>query len=236
MDIRGTKICRRYGWIRLPQIRSSEKCNVPCSDVKKLNKLEASRLIDLSNRLKNAKKLAEALSLYNSPKKTKKVQNARELVDQSFKAIASGPENESAYNQFLKELNIEYNLYLEKEQAEKEREEKEKARRKQIEKEGGTIEITIYADTPKKASASEKQTAYLESLVAGATKNGCIFGGPMPKNLTMRQASSCIDLLRRTAQDPWMHDMDFGNIWEACRLIETAENHKITFRYNVRKE
>lgn len=50
-----------------------QKLDLDTSSVSSLNKIEASKLIDLANRLKDAKKYAEALELYQNSKNTKKV-------------------------------------------------------------------------------------------------------------------------------------------------------------------
>lgn len=68
--------------------------------------MEASRLIDLANRLSEAKEYAEALALYYSPKQTQKVDKAKRLVNKELEKRNSIKPNDKEFVDLQKKLDV----------------------------------------------------------------------------------------------------------------------------------
>ena len=152
-----------------------------------LDKLGASRLIDLIMQLKEAKKNAEMWKLSESTKNTKKVKSAKEWAEQVIKNEAKMQGGQEKFEAFKEAV---YKTY-------------EKIKRKRTEmqnraareaKPGMIVVVPDYLPS-KNQPASQSQLAFAESLKLKAERLECFFPGLELKSLTKRQASVLITFL-----------------------------------------
>lgn len=205
------------------------KMNVNLESMPKVSKLEASRLIDLAKRLKEAKKYSEALALYNSPKQTQKVKKAKEVVDQAMDKRKSIEVNGKEFDNFRKMLES-------LEEKKKSEEEREAARLKEIAEHGGYVEAVITTESPENMPATENQIEYIRGLYSAAIRSGRKITGGVPKSLTRRQAGAIISLFRKINYSREYKGMDFGDIWESSKRAEAIKVGPIAFHYTLAKK
>lgn len=165
-----------------------KKLGVSIETLKNLNKLEASRLIDLANRLSEAKKYAEALALYYSPKQTQKVAKAKQLVNKELEKRNSIKPNDKEFVDLQKKLDV----FKGKEPHETEKQ------NSTVVNDYREVRAVITIKLPENTPASGRQMQHIHSLYDAARRNGCQISRGVPVNMTMREASTCIALLKRS--------------------------------------
>ena len=195
----------------------------------KLNKLEASRLIDLSVRMKEAEKQKTLLTKAQSEKPSKSASEYFQLKMKEEDKI-----RERGKKQFP--------VFCDKITAKKKAEEKhrQQMRREYIPEKGERKKLTIsklIIPSPEKP-ASIKQLGYLSSLIAKAEKYVSLPEISL-QNLTTRQAAALIELIK-TATDTFSClnagiQMEFCDLPQFICSAEKCENGRFAIEYK-RKE
>lgn len=218
-------------WLELDATETQEskirimykKLGVSIETLKNLNKLEASRLIDLANRLSEAKKYAEALALYYSPKQTQKVAKAKQLVNKELEKRNSIKPNDKEFVDLEKKLDV----FKGKEPHETEKQ------NSTVVNDYREVRAVITIKLPENTPASGRQMQYIHSLYDAARRNGCQISRGVPVNMTMREASTCIALLKKIGNSREFKNADFGDIWAKCKEGEKVETGTVAFRYRL---
>ena len=195
----------------------------------KLNKLEASRLIDLSVRMKEAEKQKTLLTKAQSEKPSKSASEYFQLKMKEEDKI-----RERGKKQFP--------VFCDKITAKKKAEEKhrQQMRLEYIPEKGERKKLTISKlpiPSPEKP-ASSKQLGYLSSLIAKAEKYVSLPEISL-QNLTTRQAAALIELIK-TATDTFSClnagiQMEFCDLPQFICSAEKCENGRFAIEYK-RKE
>lgn len=192
-----------------------EKTGISMDTIGLLNKLEASQMIDLATRLKDAKKYSEALSLYNSHKNTRKVQAAKEFVDKRMEAKKLSKDNDRDFALFCRRMEST------KESLGFTRREKEERQKKLLEH-GDDVLVIITRLLPANEPAGSGQVTYIESMLSHAKNNGVSFSEKLPEKYTKRQASAMLSLLNSIAHNSKYRGMVFTNINRMCERAESG--------------
>lgn len=195
----------------------------------KLNKLEASRLIDLSVRMKEAEKQKTLLTKAQSEKPSKSASEYFQLKMKEEDKI-----RERGKKQFP--------VFCDKITAKKKAEEKyrQQMRREYVPEKGERKKLTIsklIIPSPEKP-ASSKQLGYLSSLITKAEKYVSLPEISL-QNLTTRQAAALIELIK-TATDTFSClnagiQMEFCDLPQFICSAEKCENGRFAIEYK-RKE
>ena len=185
-----------------------------------ISKLDASRLIDLHIRYKEAKSLSESITQAKSGKKTKKATNAKATIDALIVQRSKGMElsPDAIVVAFLTSVRNEYE-HLRNEEDRKKTE--EESLRNQSET-SGTLIITLPRFSPKNTKSSSAQQGFIRSL---QEKSG-ILRNVKSKDLTMRQANLMISFLLRVNDYP-KEQRKYLQFPDAINVIKSAEYRNV---------
>lgn len=198
------------------------------TDYQWLNKLDASRLIDLSLRVKKSEKRKKLLEAAGSDKKTKTVQKAKDTIraEEEAEKLSTTEEEFLAFQaKILKEYNkktaLDRLLFSEINS-----------------KKEGTLkvkeEILSFAQT----AASPKQLSYASSLLEQAEKNGCIFPKMELSSFKMREVSAMISALKEINKSfKYVQDDAKFEFFDFPAVVKSAENisGESTFVFHYRR-
>lgn len=188
-----------------------------------LNKLEASKLIDLSMRMKESLKKKQVLN--SAVKKSKEAEQIREqLYKQNEEKKKEYRKSEARFEKMRNRVEERYQA--------KEAEKKEMLNRI-LPKEGERKEVSMLANDrsaaiPVSARITERQEAFLESLVEKAERKGFLLEDVEPDLLTGRQASVLIDFLLQITNN-WEL---YGNKVFFPDLKEDLRNGAAAYRFH----
>ena len=196
------------------------------SDRSKLNKLDASRLIEFSLRYKEAVKMSDLIHLAESPKNTKKVQKAKEKVDVLLEGQKSwGTTTDlDQFALFLCSIKSKYDELL-KVRA---------ARKAEIDKMFADGFITVAPDVIPMYNipVTDRQVSFLSSL----QKDTGLLAGHEFADITKRQASVMISFMLavKNLSSELRKIAEFPDAWEVCTAAE--HNTDISFKFSIRKK
>lgn len=197
------------------KIRSSyKKQNIQISEDSQINKLDASRLIDLSVRYKDAVKDSDLLHAAASSKKTKKALNAKVVVEGALKTqkLWTQVSRPSDFSTFMSNIEKKYN--------EKIKERKESEAMIMSAEESITINLDMLPASD--IVATDAQVRFVDSL----RKDTGLFEDKSLDSITRRQASALISFLRRVKgmSYEFSKSMTFPDAWDVCMETENTGN------------
>lgn len=96
----------------------------------------------------------------------------------------------------------------------------------------GKLYLVFNDDVSEKRTASTKQISYIKGLMESVKRRKCRFSGTIPKILTMRDASACIDFFKTIAYDDSYSNLDFGNIWEVLQSAKQSGKKKVEISFH----
>lgn len=193
-----------------------KKFDIRVLENSKISKLDASRLIDLRIRYKEAEKLAETIEQAKSGKKTKKAINAKKEIEELIESRDQSMElsKDEDVQAFAEKVKRQYEYLME----EKKREKEEEERLKKKAEETGEFIVTLSRFSPKDTESSSAQQGFARSLQmqTGVLKD------IDADDLTMRQANLMIGFLLKLKDYPTAQ-RKMLKFPDAAKVIESAE-------------
>lgn len=197
-----------------------------------LNKLDASTLIDLAMRYKEARKMPEVFAQASSGKQTKKATAAANTVEKLLKEQEAfrSPADESAFQLFSDTIRMRYESVCESIR------EMEEAKRAAFKKAMETSELRVpfSVQIGKGQSFTDAQLSMLTSLEhqTGISLDFRI------EALTRRQASLAISFLSAVGNMPYeiRNAVEFPDAKQVCLSAEKAEATAFVFRQVPKKQ
>lgn len=230
----------RYAWDRSTQnfwrskpLTDSQKSaviglfknkDVSTNDVDELNKLEASKLIDMARSINNSKTAIATLKKEQNEDKIKRIKRVSEATEDDMTRT---------FNNAVLTVTEKY----EKKVAKRQQEQLERQQSSNGNEYYYPISVRVYASA--RESASPKQKDFIKVLLFRAESSGNVLPEINLMNVNKRRASILIEFLMKIADDPMSVGVRrvFTNVSEVCDNFEKMESGSWTckFRYKIEK-